>query len=70
MPVLGRKYDVARLITDEVFVVRRNQEELALSEAACTAIVVQIELSTLPLFNVDGITQERNPLTTVADVQA
>ena len=70
MPVLGREYNVTGLIADEVFVVGRNQEELAFSEASRSAIVGQIELPTLPLFNVDGIAQERNPLATVADVQA
>ena len=68
MPVLGREHDVTGLITDEVFVVGRNQKELAFSEAACATIVGQIELPTLPLFSVDGIAQERNPLATVVDV--
>ena len=70
MPVLGREHNVTGLITDEVFVVGRNQEKLAFMEASRSAIVGQIEFSTLPLFNVDGIAQERNPLATVADVQA
>ena len=70
MPVLGREHDVTGLITDEVFVVGRDQQKLAFTEAPCAAIVGQIEHSILPLFNVDGIAQELNPLTTVADVQA
>jgi len=70
MPVLRREYYVSGLIANEVFVVGRNQKKLAFSETACAAIVGQIEHSILPLFNVDGITQELNPLATVADVHA
>ena len=64
MPVLGREHNVTGLIADEVFVVGRNQEKLAFTQASRSAIVGQIEFSTLPLFNVDGIAQERNPLAT------
>ena len=34
MPVLWRKHDIPALIADKVFVVGRNQEELALPEAS------------------------------------
>ena len=34
MPVFGRKHDVAGLVADEVFVVWRNQQGLAFSEAS------------------------------------
>ena len=70
MPVFGREHNVSGLIADEIFVVGRYQEKLALSETSCAAIVGQITRSALPLFNVDGIAQECNPLATVADVQA
>ena len=70
MPVFGREHDVAGLVADEVFVVWRNQQGLAFSEASRAAVISKIILPTLPLFNVDGVAQEQNPLTTVADVQA
>ena len=70
MPVFGREHDVAGLVADEVFVVGRNQQGLAFSEASRAAVISKIILPTLPLFNVDGVAQEQNPLTTVADVQA
>ena len=70
MTMLRREHNVAGLVADEVFVVGRNQQEPALSEAPCAAIVGQIELPAFPLLNVDGIAQERNSLATVADVQA
>ena len=70
MAVLRREHNVTGLIADEIFVIGRNQQKLTLSEASRAAIVGQIEHSILPLFNVDGIAQECNPFTTVADVQA
>ena len=70
MPVLRREHNVSGLIANEVFVVGRNQQKLTFAEAACAAIVGQIENSALPLLNVDGVAQECNPLATVADVQA
>ena len=49
MLVLGREYDVARLIADEVFVVRRNQEIFSFAETSGAAIVRQIKFPALLL---------------------
>ena len=40
--IVWRKDDVAALIADEVFVVRRNQKKPALSETSCAAIFRQV----------------------------
>ena len=70
MPVLGREYNVTGLIADEVFVVGRNQEELAFSEASRSAIVGQIELPAFPLLHVNAVAKECNAFSTVADVES
>ena len=57
MSVLWGKDDVAALITDEVFVIRRNQEELASPESTCAAVVCQIELSAFPSLHMNGVSQ-------------
>ena len=47
--VIGRKDDVAALIADEVFVVRRNQEIFSFAETSGAAIVRQIKFPALLL---------------------
>lgn len=69
MPVFSWQHDVATLIADEVFVVWRNQEELATTESPCAALVSQIELPTLPPLHMDAVPQECDALSAVADVQ-
>ena len=57
MAMLGRKHDFATLVADEVFVVRRNQEEPAPSESACTAIIGHIEFVPLMFFQMNRVAQ-------------
>ena len=57
MTMLGRKYNFATLIADEVFVVRGNQEEPAPSESACTAIIGHIEFVPLMFFQMNRVAQ-------------
>ena len=42
--IIGREDDVAALIADEVFVVRRNQEIFAFAETTGAAIVRKIKI--------------------------
>ena len=69
MRVLGRKYDVATLIADEVFVVGRNQQEPAPSESSCSAVIGHIKIATLSLLHMDRIAQQCNAFPAFADVQ-
>ena len=68
MPVLWRKHDVTTLIADEVFIVWRNQKELAFSESPYAAFFGQIELPAFPLLHVNAVAKECNAFSTVADV--
>ena len=56
--VFGRQHDITTLITDKVFVVRGNQEELAFPETSSAATVGQVEIATSPPFDMDGIAKE------------
>ena len=55
--VFGWQYDIATLVADEVLVVRGNQQELSLAEAACAAIVGEVEITTFPTFQMNGVAQ-------------
>ena len=68
MPVFWRKHDVTTLIADKVFVVWRNQKELAFSKSPYAALISQIELSAFPLLQVNAVTKESNAFPTVANV--
>ena len=68
--VFRREYDVAGLVADKVFVVWRNQEELALPEAPCSTVVRQVEVPASPLLHMDSVAQECYSLATVTNVLA
>ena len=70
MTMLWRKYDVTRLIAYEIFVVWGYQQELALLETSCAAIVCQVELPAFPFLHVDRVAKEFDASFAVADVQA
>ena len=55
MPMFWRQHDITALVTDKIFVVRRNQEELALPEASCATVVLQVEVSAFPTFYMDSV---------------
>ena len=55
--VLPGEDDVAALVTDEVFIVGRNQEVFALAETSCAAIVGQVEIAALITLQVDRVAQ-------------
>lgn len=65
--VFWREDDVATLITNKVFVVRGNQEVVALAEAASTAVVCEIKFVALPLLRMDGVTKKHNAPFAIAD---
>ena len=58
VPVFHGKHDITALITDEVFIIRRDQEKLVFSEATCAAIVSQIELPSFIFLDMKIIAQE------------
>ena len=68
MPVLWRKHDVTTLIANKVFVVWRNQKELAFSESPYATLISQIELSAFPPLHANVIAKESNAFTTVTNV--
>ena len=70
MPMLGRKHYFATLVTDEVFIVRGNQEETAPSESACSAIIGHIEFVPLMFFQMNRVAQELYSLSTFPVVQS
>ena len=70
MTMLLRKHNFATFVADEVFVVRGNQEELAPSESACTAIIGHIEFVPLMFFQMNRVAQELYSLATFPDVQS
>ena len=70
MPVFWRKHDVTTLIADEVFIVWRNQEELAFSESSCATLFGQLILPAFPLLYVNAVAKECNAFSTVADVES
>ena len=70
MPVFWRKHDVTTLIADEVFIVWRNQEELAFTKSPYAAFFGQIELPAFPLLHVNAVAKECNAFSTVADVES
>ena len=70
MPVLVTEYNIAAFVTDKVFVIRGNQQEAALPETSCAAMVRQVEVPPLPFNQLQGVAQECNPLAALADVQS
>ena len=70
MPMLLGEYNIAAFIADEVFVVRWNQKKLAPPEAPCSAIVCQIEFTSLVFNHMKIIAQECDATATVTDIQS
>ena len=56
------------VIADEVFIVWRNQEELAFSESPYAAFFGQIELPVFPLLYVNAVAEECNASPAIANV--
>ena len=53
--VFSGEHDIATFVADEVFVVRWNQKELAFAESTCAAIVGEVEITTFPMFYMNGV---------------
>ena len=70
MTMLGRKHNFATFVTDEVFVVRWNQEEPASSESACSAVIGHVEFVSFMFFQMNRVAQELYSLSTFPDVQS
>ena len=67
--VLGRQHDVSTLVADKVFIVRWDQKELVFPETPCAAIIGQIEVTTSPSFDMNGVAQKLDAFAAVTDVQ-
>lgn len=57
VPVLLWEHDVAALVTDQVFIVGRNQQKLTFPETSCAAIICQVEFTAFPFLHMDAVTQ-------------
>ena len=70
MPVFRWKHDVARLIADEVLVIRGNQQKLSLPASSCAALVRHVEDSSLPFLRMNAVSQQFNSSAAIADIQS
>lgn len=70
MSVFWKKHDVPALVTNEVFIIGRNQEKLAASESPRAAVICHIELAPFPLLQINGVAQKGNPSSAIADIQS
>ena len=68
--VFWGKHDFAGLVTDEVLVVKRNQEVVALAETTSAAIICQIEFAALPFLCMNTVAKKYNASLAIADAQA
>lgn len=68
--MLERKDDVTALVADEIFIIRRDQMNRSRAESSGAAGFVNIELTALPRFLNEFVTNDFDSFLTVADIQA
>ena len=66
----GKGYMAAfALVADEIFVVGRNEKVVPTTEAACAAVVSDVELATFPFDKVEIVASQLDATPALADVQ-